>query len=162
MDLNSDSANANEDANIELFSPGTGYIFQERVTLDNIGSWNLTQTHPELQPNDDVEFIIEAPLDGDGFNVASTSGFIGYDAPHTHGPDPGITNFPNDTPSNVDVIIDGSTVATNIGSGTFETTVDITGELTQDAWNDIELTSDTLGHIQATISIDGYRQIGTQ
>lgn len=81
---------------------------------------------------------------------------------HTHNPDPGITEFATRTPSGVDVIIGGSTVATNIGSGTFQTTVDISDQLTQGSWNLIELTSDALGHIQATVFIRAYDQIGTQ
>jgi hypothetical protein len=76
---------------------------------------------------------------------------------------PGVTagiNETADTPSGVDVKVDGTTVATDIGTGTFRTTVDISDELTKDAWNLIELTSDNLGHIQGTISIRGYNQIG--
>lgn len=80
--------------------------------------------------------------------------------PHTHPVDPGIIETA-DTPSNVDVLVGGSTVATNIGSGEFQTQVDLTGELTRDAWNLIELTSDSLGHLQATLSVRGYEQIGT-
>jgi hypothetical protein len=38
--------------------------------------------------------------------------------------------------------------------------VDIAGELTTGAWNDIEITSEQLGHIQATIALTGYDQIG--
>ena len=66
----------------------------------------------------------------------------------------------NDTPSSVDVKIAGNTVATDIGTGGFRTTVDLSGELTKGAWNLIELTSDDLGHIQGTILIRGYDQIG--
>lgn len=80
---------------------------------------------------------------------------------HTHPPDPGIFTT-NDTPSNVGVDINGTTVATGIGTGTFETTVDIGGDLTNDAWNDITLTSDSLGRLQATVFIEGYDQVGTQ
>lgn len=90
-----------------------------------------------------------------GTNETSTSNSVA-------GFDPGINDFSTETASNVDVLINGNTVATNIGSGTFETTVDISGALTQDSWNTIELTSDTLGHIQAVISVDGYKQIGTK
>lgn len=65
-----------------------------------------------------------------------------------------------DVPGGCDVLVNGTTVATDVGTGTFETTVDISGELTRGAWNMIEVTSDSLGHVQATISIDGYKQIG--
>jgi hypothetical protein len=80
---------------------------------------------------------------------------------HTHPVDPGIIET-TDTPSGVDVLVDGNTVATDIGSGEFQTQVDLTGELTRDAWNLIELTSDSLGHIQATLSVRGYEQIGAE
>jgi hypothetical protein len=77
------------------------------------------------------------------------------------GVEPGI-NTTFDTPTDVDVLVNGSTVATNIGSGTFQTTVDLSGELNQNAWNTIELTSDSLGRIQASTFLQGYDQIGTQ
>lgn len=79
---------------------------------------------------------------------------------HTHDPDPGVIEFGTETPTGVDVLIGGTTVATDIGSGTFETTIDITGELQQGGWNMIELVSDTLGHVQATVFIRAYDQIG--
>jgi hypothetical protein len=60
----------------------------------------------------------------------------------------------------VDVKVDGTTIATDIGTGTFQTTIDISGDLTKNAWNLIELTSDDLGHISGTLSIRGYDQIG--
>jgi hypothetical protein len=66
-----------------------------------------------------------------------------------------------DTPTGVDVKVDGNTVATDIGTGTFRTTVDLSGDLTKGAWNLIELMSDDLGHVQATVSISGYDKIGS-
>jgi len=78
---------------------------------------------------------------------------------HTHPVDPGIIET-GDTPSNVDVIVNGTTVATNVGTGLFETEVDISGEMNPNAWNFIEVASDSLGHIQATVTLDGYKQVG--
>jgi hypothetical protein len=78
---------------------------------------------------------------------------------HVHDPQPGIYET-GDTPSNVDVAINGSTVATNIGTGTFETTIDVGGEFTTDAWNTVEVSSDSLGIIEVSAAIDGYDQIG--
>jgi hypothetical protein len=75
------------------------------------------------------------------------------------GQEPGIFTTA-DTPSNVGVEINGTTVATGIGTGTFETTVDISGDLNVDSWNDITLTSGSLGRIQATVFLEGYSQIG--
>jgi len=80
---------------------------------------------------------------------------------HTHPADPGIIEFGTETPSGCDLVVNGSTVATDIGSGAFETVIDVTGELNQGAWNDIEVTSDTLGHIQATCYVETYKQIGS-
>jgi hypothetical protein len=80
---------------------------------------------------------------------------------HVHDPQPGIYET-FDTPSNVDVLINGSTVATDVGSGTFETVIDISDELNPGQWNDITLTSDTLGLIGVTSFIRGYDQIGKQ
>jgi hypothetical protein len=42
----------------------------------------------------------------------------------------------------------------------FEQTVDLTGELNQGAWNTVTVESETLGHLDGTISILSYRQIG--
>lgn len=80
---------------------------------------------------------------------------------HTHPADPGITEFASDTPTNCDLIINGTTEATNIGSGEFVTTVDVTNALNQGQWNDIEVSSDSLGHITARVYAETYKQIGS-
>jgi hypothetical protein len=93
-----------------------------------------------------------------GTTVSETSDASGD---HIHPPDPGIYET-NDTPSNVNVYANGTQIASNIGSGEFETVVDVTGEFTPGEWNFIELTSDSLGIVSATIFIEGYKQIGKQ
>jgi hypothetical protein len=67
-------------------------------------------------------------------------------------------------PSNVDVLINGTSQGTSFGdgSGTFEKTTDITNELIKGAWNTIEMTSDSVGHIIGAVGIDAYRKIGGQ
>lgn len=81
---------------------------------------------------------------------------------HTHMPDPGITEFATNTPSNVDVRIDDgsgfTTVASDVASGEFIEVVDIGGEFSS-GFNTVEVTSDSLGHIRATAFLDVYRQI---
>jgi hypothetical protein len=72
----------------------------------------------------------------------------------------GIDQSPELTPDNVDVLVNGSEVATDIGSGQFETTVDLGGDLNRGAWNTIELDADSRGFIQATVSARAYEQIG--
>ena len=77
--------------------------------------------------------------------------------PHTHDVEPGLIDFPAETASGVDLIVNGNTVATNIGSGEFATTVDIAGELTAGE-NTIEATSDSLGLINMTVQTQLFRQ----
>lgn len=78
---------------------------------------------------------------------------------HTHTPLPGIVDFTSEYPSDVDVIVNGSSQNESLGSGSseFEEVVDIGGELSQ-GWNTIQLTSDTIGHLDATMSADLFRQ----
>jgi hypothetical protein len=151
---------------ISLQSP-TVDLWDGYIEVDELGNWSRTVSTTEIDANEDFEMTIQN-RDGseDLYYDYSITGYAPDHEhtidPHTHDADPGITEFASNTPSNVDVLINGTTVATDIGSGEFETEVDIGGELTGGAWNDIELTSDTLGHIQATVSIDGYKQIGKQ
>jgi hypothetical protein len=72
---------------------------------------------------------------------------------HTHDPDPGISDFGDLYPENIDVVVNGTTVAPDVagdGASDFETTVDLSGELTP-GFNEIEVTSDSLGHIEASL-----------
>ena len=80
------------------------------------------------------------------------------DVEHQHPPEPGIIEFEDETPSGVDVLVNGSLVKTNVGEGIFTEVVDIGGELTA-GFNQIELTSESLGHIRGTVAADFYRQI---
>lgn len=79
---------------------------------------------------------------------------------HTHDPQPGLIEFSR-YPSNCDVEVNGQSIGVSHGDGNspFEATVDLKGQLTQGSWNRIQVTSDTLGHIQANADIDVYRQI---
>lgn len=98
--------------------------------------------------------------DEDEDTVTSSSG--GYTSSTTDdvsGVDPGIVEI-SEYPENCTVSIDGTEVANSIGSGgQFEETIDLAGELTPGQWNTIEISSETLGHIMATLDIDVYRQI---
>jgi hypothetical protein len=151
---------------IDLRVPGTG-LWDGYIEVDELGNWTRNVSTTEIDANEDFELTVD---NRDGTNTLifdySITGYAPDHEhtidPHTHDADPGITEFASTTPTGVDVVINGTTVATDIGTGEFETEVDIAGELTRGAWNDIELTSDTLGHIQATVSIDGYKKIGTQ
>lgn len=83
---------------------------------------------------------------------------------HTHDPEPGIIEtFDGEKlyPEDCDVLVNGSSVGVSLGDGEspFEETVDLRGWLIQGAWNTIEITSGELGHIQAHLDADVYRQI---
>jgi len=147
---------------VVIESPSSGRIFEEIIkTSELFGDFTTIIPVTELSMPEVFDVTIQNPSSaGSSIDVIlPTRGEI-YSPNHKHSVEPGVQNFGSETPTGVDVIIDGNTVATDIGSGTFETTVDISGELTQDSWNLIELTSSTLGHIQGTLSIDGYKQIG--
>jgi len=86
---------------------------------------------------------------------------------HTHDPDPGVikkfpavsgTNADDELlASNVDVVIDGATVASGIGSGAFTETIDISDELSPGV-NDIEIRSDSLGLVSAYVETELFRR----
>ena len=83
-----------------------------------------------------------------------------FDWLHGHSPDPGLVEF-GEYPSQCDVIVNGNPQGVSLGDGTgpFESTVDLEGTLDTGGWNTIEISSDSLGHIQAIMDIDVYRQI---
>lgn len=103
--------------------------------------------------------IVDGGCDGGDYRLSFGAWIL---SEHTHQPQPGVIEFAEETPTSVDVLVNGETVATDIGSGTFETEVDISGELNTNEWNMVELASGSIGHIQATVSIDGYKQIGAE
>lgn len=119
------------------------------------GGWNTsgveTQT-TETSTSDNGGGTTETTSNGGGFTSTTDA---------TAGVIPGIEQT-TDTPSNCDVIVNGSTIATNIGSGTFQATVDASGVLNKGAWNEIEVSSDTLGHVIVTVYAETYKQIGKQ
>lgn len=122
-----------------------------RVT-DLQGDWGWDFVRPHTHGVD------EASSEELGTTESETSDPSGT---HTHNPDPGVIeqfNGQQITPSNVDLIVNGTTVSSNIGSDRFETVVDISNELST-GFNNIEVTSDSLGHIRATTFLDLYRQI---
>jgi hypothetical protein len=107
--------------------------------------------------------------DGDGFSEVSADVQWQGVGLHNHDPDPGVVeSFPDEPASNandkllasgVDLDIGGTTVATDIGSGEFSTTVDVTGEFSPGE-NDIELTADSnsLGFATAIVRTELFRR----
>lgn len=78
---------------------------------------------------------------------------------HTHDPEPGIIEYDR-YPTDCDVLVNGESVGVSLGDGdgTFEEEVDIGGYLSE-GFNDVEVTSTSLGHLNCTVSADVYRQI---
>jgi hypothetical protein len=83
-------------------------------------------------------------------------------SPHTHDPQAGIFET-GDTVTDLNISINGSDSGAGfIGSGTFETVIDISGEMNPDSWNDFTVYSSDLGLVQVTVFVEGYDKIGTQ
>ena len=72
--------------------------------------------------------------------------------------DPGIVTEDSQTPSNVSVSIDGTTVASGLNHP-IDTTVDIEGVLSAGA-NTIEATSDTLGELRLGVTFEALKNTG--
>lgn len=68
---------------------------------------------------------------------------------------PGINTFTGETVSNVDVILNGTTIASGLSSPVDET-IDITGQLSGGD-NTVKITSDTLGEIEAIWTFEGIK-----
>jgi hypothetical protein len=156
---------------IRLKDDDTGDFYPSSAGVQNFYYGNETSAFPISAPGDVTDISVQMK-DADAPNDWRVFYGILWFGRHSHtfdsvettntaaGVTPGIEET-TDTPTGVDVKVDGTTVAADIGTGTFQTTVDISGDLTKNAWNLIELTSDDLGHIQATVSIKGYDKIGS-
>lgn len=116
--------------------------------------WNLAQIELQVRQNIGTSEAAE---------VVSEM-FLRFDNVHTHPPDPGVVESFGDNntvyyPSNCDVLVNGTSMGTSIGSGsgTFSQFVDIAGQLSAGD-NTVEVTSDTLGHVRATVQTELFRQ----
>lgn len=91
--------------------------------------------------------------------------FVRFNDTHTHPPEPGVSDFdgsdasPAHYPDSVDIVVNGASEGVSLGDGTgpFEEVVDLSTSLTP-GWNTIALTSDGIGHLDATFSADLFRQ----
>lgn len=104
----------------------------------------------EIDTTNGIDYVGTATWQGVGDHTHSTPN-------HTHDPEPGLIEFGGETASNVDLIVNGNTVSTNIGSGQFNTTVDISNELTAGA-NTIEAASDSLGLVNLLVQTQLFRR----
>lgn len=122
--------------------------------------WETRTFDETVEPGDEYDFTFDNPYDNRDIVIDGDTSFSFYNWDHQHPPDPGVVEFANETASNVDVLVNGTEEVTNIGSGEFETTVDLADTLTDGQFNQIELASDTLGLLIASIGIRAYEQIG--
>lgn len=132
---------------LAIFTPGAGGYSRRLEVKNGDGMnfnwgviWSVTSAHQH------------------SYDAVETSSSGGS---HTHSPDPGITDFSSDFPSNCDVLVNGTSQGASFGDGTstFTGEVDVSGALNEGQMNTIEVTSDTLGHVQAYVEGDVYRQI---
>lgn len=104
-------------------------------------------THTYIRPGRWIDMGPDEELISDG---------VWHDAPPTAG-----SNRPrNRYPMDVDVVVNGTSQGTSLGTGTgeFESTVDLDGVLSS-GWNTIRLTSAKRGQLQATFSADLLRRV---
>ena len=150
------------------YQPGSAGLFRG-ITNSSAMSFffmdptNLAGSRHEFQARVSVP-AAEAPVRMDWTTDLYAAGRHTHDIDinlpdHTHDPDPGIIEFDR-YPSECDVLVNGDSVGVSLGDGdgTFEGEVDISGFLSE-GFNDIEVTSSSLGHLNCTASADVYRQI---
>ena len=145
-------------------------VFGSRLSLNQYDSESFTIFDPTDVQGETLELQIRHLGMDEGTHtlVHSTRAFgfgkhsheINFKVPeHGHDPEPGIVEFDR-YPSECDVLVNGDSVGVSLGDGdgTFEEEVDIGGYLSE-GFNDVEVTSSTLGHLNCTVSADVYRQI---
>jgi hypothetical protein len=72
--------------------------------------------------------------------------------------EPGVQDFPGETASNVAAVVNGGSPISLFGGGGTTDTVDLRGLLSAGQFNTIEVTSDTVGHIAASVGGEVYVQ----
>jgi hypothetical protein len=148
VELEQDSSDA-----VAMKLDASGYIVSEHdhpLNIDSTSDTALGTTNTETS------------VDGGGYFESTTTGTRTPE--HTHPADPGvIESFPDGTyfPGDCDVLVNGSSVGLSVGdgSGPFTELVDLEGELVPGQVNTVEVTSSFLGHVQAHVDVDVYRQI---
>lgn len=146
-----------ETIGLSVRAGGTVQLFDGEVTTDSFGNLTRRIVNTTVEPGENIEWTVTNVYSSGDILISDNSGLWMWDFDHTHPPEPGLIDFPNTTASNVDLIVNGTTVATDIGTGTFNTTVDIAGQMSAGV-NTIELSSDSLGLLNATVITQLFRQ----
>jgi len=126
----------------------------------NSTSVDVNEDETETTTSEDGGGYFESDTTDDGggyFDSTTTRNEAGE---HTHDPQPGILQF-SEYPLDCDVLVNGASQGASLGdgSGPFQATVDLRGKLDPGRFNTVEVTSGSLGHIQANLDVDVYRQI---
>jgi len=168
----------NQDTGYEQFLGN--YRFTINTDENPVGSINIINREADfvfaVDPtncrNETLELRFEPFFIEDPDNIASQCSFSVFSnwiavGQHTHNVnatettsstaavEPGIVEQTNETVSGVDVTVAGNTVTTNLDHPIDES-IDLEGVLS-DGRNDIEITSDTLGEIRATLEYEAIK-----
>lgn len=139
----------------------------DSVTGGQVSSTTTSEAIVNAQTTETTEATVDAQVtetsapDGDEQIVETTGSGGGTFQSQTTSTEAAISagiEETTNTPANVDLLVNGNVVATNIGSGEFSEVVDISGQLVE-GFNTISVKSDELGHVRATVFQDLYRQI---
>lgn len=150
----------------ETFNPGDARLYQGIQTGTNLeGDTIEVSIEKDTAVSTEVLYSWGGMLLSDHAHLVDDTQTSDASGDHTHVPNPGIIDWdgseqsPSHYPENVDVKVNGTSQGQSIGDGTgeFEQVVDLPDVLTQ-GWNEIRLTSDGLGHLDATFSADLFRQ----
>lgn len=143
------------------------------ATLDIV--WNAIGTHEHnlVTTTENVAEVIETQFFNDTIESSETEFFndtvqsseteFFNDTVETSDTTPGVdvgVQTTAETASNVDVLVNGTQVASNIGTGNFTEQIDLRGDFTTGTDNLVEITTDSPGRFFATLNIDAYKQIG--
>lgn len=169
---------------VQYIAPDGSNIGRSKVTVENIETGNIlfqqnqykeynadekktiivSETAPDNHDlsNDTVEMKLDIDQSDDNGEWRISFGNT-LKSDHIHRPKEGIIEeFDNQQlfPESCDIKINGNSLGTSIGNGTsFEHKEDITGQLNVGQTNNIEVTSETTGHIQMWVEGDVYRDI---
>lgn len=164
---------------------GNGLLVLSQVVIQSDGTLGLRQLEGSVGNTGDPLFegsvetfqsrftnahFLESAHEGGNYTIRVTNNtgssqdiqsrvFYHKMADHKHSPDPGVTEFAKH-PSNLSVHIEGTEVISGItGGSAFQRKIDISDAAVEGIFNRVRVTSDTLGHVRASVWFDLYRRV---
>jgi hypothetical protein len=142
---------------VDIFTVGEGDVEWGGFT-SNLGDFALSLDYTEVDAGDDIDLTIRNPdRASTDIVIEDSTQITTYEPLHEHPVKPGATEFGTETPSSVDLLINGNTVGSDIGSGTFRAVVDASGQFSAGD-NTLALTSDTTGFVTAIVRTELFRR----